>query len=285
MPDLSVIIPTVRPGKWEQIYNSIEASVHPYTYEVIFVGPYVKEIPPLPYIKTIVEYGCPSRCVQIASLIAKGRYMTWGSDDGYYEALALGECVNILDDRRKLTSYDEFGTFPYANEKDEVIVRYTEGFDNHPSLFEDGENNPHYRGPHPEAKLGYWHFHFHGDTRLEGIPLNMRNCPLGMLSVSRFKQLGGFDCRMQHINMCCHDLGIRLQKAGGELLVSPHFVLRCDFEPNNHVHSIYHNNDKPIFLGIYKTKESAAARPNRIEFNNYLEQEPVWSHRWEVSKK
>lgn len=265
----------MRPGKWMDIFDSIEDAIPNHSYEVIFIGPHVKEIPPLYGVKTIVDYGCPSRCVQIASLLAAGRYMTWGSDDGLYEPLALSDCISILDcDGQR----NEWGY--WENIRDEVVVRYIEGFNNHPSLFEDGENNPHYRGPHPELKLGYWHAHFHDDLRLQGIDPSTRVAPLGMLSTERFKDLGGFDCRMQHINMSCIDLSLRLQKDRGKLLVSPNFVLKCDFEPNNPVHAVMGENDGPLFKSLYQDN----TRESRIDFNNWTQAEPVWSRRWEVKK-
>lgn len=285
MIDLSIIIPSIRPEKWKEIYDSVESSVVPYSYEVIFIGPYAKEIPNLPDIKTIVDYGCPSRCVQIASIVAAGRYMTWGSDDGTYQPGALGECITLLDEHITIPSYDELTITPYANLNDEVIVKYVEGLNNDPTLFEDGDKNPHYRGPHPEAKLGYWHYHFHDATRFDSFPIDMRTAPLGMLSTKLFKTLGGFDCRMQHINMTCHDLSIRLQKYDGKLLVSPNFVLKCDFDPNNNkVWGAHHEVDFPLFKSLYETPEVAINRQIRIDFNNWMDAEPFWARRWEVKK-
>lgn len=271
----------MRVGKWENIYNSIESAVYPYSYEVIFVGPYVNEIPKMSNVKAIVDYGCPSRCVQIAALIAKGRYLTWGSDDGTYEPLTLGECIKLLDDN------PDGGDWEY-NYQDEVVVRYIEGLNNNPSLFEDGENNPHYRGPNPELKLGYWHAHYHEPLRLVGIAQTTRIAPLGMLATKRFIDLGGFDCRMQHINMSCIDLSLRLQNTGlfnesGKLLVSPNFVLKCDFEPNNVVHQVFPEVDHPIFCSLYESQESAISR-KKIDYSNWMQAEPVWSRRWELVK-
>ena len=275
--DLSIIIPTVHPGKWLDIYNSIEDSVEPFTWEVIFVGPCVAKIPSLPNIKTITEFGCPSRCVQIASLIASGRYITWGSDDGTYQPGALTECIELLDNAEYGKNWGDWG----YNAHDEVIVRYIEGLNNDPTLFEDGDKNPHYKGPHPEAKLGYWHAHFHDDLRLPGIDLSTRVAPLGMLATERFKSLGGFDCRMQHINMSCIDLSLRLQKDNGQLLVSPSFVMKCDFDPNNHrVWDVMKENDGPLFKSLYQDNSRMA----KIKFNNWVEASPVWERRWEVKK-
>lgn len=277
MIDLSIVVPTVRPGYWKQIYDTIENSAHPYSYEMIFVGPYVDEIPALPDIKTIKEFGCPSRCVQIGVLAAIGRYMTWGSDDALYEPLALGECVALLDEKKIVTEETNGG--------DIVLLQYIEGFNNNPSLFADGENNPHYRGPHPELKLGYYHAHFHDDLRLDGIDLNARVVGQGVLATSRFKQLGGFDCRMQHINMSCFDFSLRLEKDAGKVFVSPSLVMKADFEPNNIVHQVMHKVDGPLFKSIYSTVEGAKARPAVIDYNNWMQADPVWDLRWHVVKK
>lgn len=273
MIDLSIIIPTVRPGHWKQIYESMECAVHPYIYEIIFVGPYVEEIPPLSDVKTIKDFGCPTRCMQIAVLLAEGRYMTWGSDDAIYEPLALGECIQLLDANGE------------TNNSDTVLLQYIEGFNNHPSLFADGENNPHYRGPHPELKLGYYHAHFHDDLRLDGIDLQARVVGQGVMATSRFKQLGGFDCRMQHMNMSCFDLSLRLEKDGGKVFVSPSLVLKADFEPNNIVHQVMHHVDGPLFKSIYSTTEGARNRPAIIDYNNWMQAEPVWGLRWNIIKK
>lgn len=274
MIDLSIIVPTVRPGKWKEVYDTFECSVHQHSYEVIFVGPYVDEIPPLPDVKTIKEFGCPSRCVQIAVLVASGKYMTWGSDDSLYEPLALGECIELLDSVGAKT-----------NTRDVVLLQYIEGFNNNPTLFADGEKNPHYRGPHPELKLGYYHAHFHDDMRLDGIDLNTRIVGQGVLATSRFKELGGFDCRMQHINMSCFDFSLRLEKDGGKVFVSPSLVMKADFEPNNIVHKVMHEVDGPLFKSIYSTVEGAKNRSAIIDYNNWMQADPVWDRRWNVVKK
>lgn len=264
MIDLTIVIPTIRTGRIPELLQTIEAAACGLNYEVIFVGPNIKDIKTSDNITLIQDFGCPSRCVQIAALVARGEYITWGSDDGNYNPYCLSECVEIL---RETNAQD-------GHNKNEMIVRWVEGYNRNINM----ANYPTGNG----LQLGYYHAHFHDSLRFKAFPEDLMVAAVGMLRTDYFISLGGFDCSMWHINMSCIDLSIRLQNDGGRLHLSPSVCQVCDFEDHNPVHSIYHTNDYPVFKKLWDNEEG---RSTHINYNNWMYSEPVWSLRWKVDKK
>jgi hypothetical protein len=112
---LSICLPAHRTHLWERLYNSIEKSVgSEYSWELIMVGPneppeFFKDKTNFKFFK---DYGTPSRCFQISTMLSEGELITWASDDGYYTDNSLNSCIKMHD------------TMGY---KDVVIARHVEG--------------------------------------------------------------------------------------------------------------------------------------------------------------
>lgn len=251
--NLSVIIPSIRVQNLSKIYFMLEKAIEPYDFELIVVGPY--QIPETLYnkenVKYIKDFGCPSRCVQLASTMVEGKYLCWMSDDcTYLTPQGLSQCINILEK---------------SNENDAICLRYFEG---------DGNN---------EFAYEYWNAEYHGHQKdLLGIKgKNYKLAPLGMYNTEYFREIGGLDCRYQHINLCTHDLAFRLQNNGGKIHLSPQTVARfywswitADAGP---VQKAWFENDESFFRTMYNKDQS-----NRIKINywNWTEVESKWSMRF-----
>ena len=184
---LSIILPAIRVQNWKSLYETACTAVGKYAddFEMILVGPtppLASDIFPENFI-WIEDWGAPARCAQKGAAEARGEYMTWGSDDGVFLGNSLEESVDVLEGKKRNTV---------------LTMRYAEGGNS----------------PGPE----YWIAHTHADLRLPGIPSDYRIAPVGMYTTSYFKELGGWDCRFEHLNMCCHDLAFRVQNDGGEKL-------------------------------------------------------------------
>ena len=251
--DVSICLPAHGTHLWERLYNSAAEAVGPnYTWELILVGP--NEPPPSllnkKNFKFFKDFGTPSRCAQIATTLAEGELMMWGSDDGYFLKNTIKECI------------DMHKNLPY---RDIVIIKYAEGRD--------------HSGKCPDES--YWKAWTHPDQRLPGIPQDFYITLLAMYKLDYFRQLGGWDCSFEHLNMNTHDLAFRAQRDGAKIHFSPNLVLTCDWNPNEGDHvpvqEAYHNNDAPLFQALYREP-----RPNRIriDYFNWTKSPPIWKRRF-----
>ena len=112
--DVSICLPAHRTQLWQRLYESAAEAVGPYSWEMILVGP--NNPPPFfddkKNFKFLKDFGTPSRCAQIATMLAEGEFMMWGSDDGYFLKNSIRECISLKKN---------------LDRKDVVIIRYAEG--------------------------------------------------------------------------------------------------------------------------------------------------------------
>ena len=130
---------------------------------MVVIGPY--EIPNVLKEKHNVKYfkdmGSPSRCVQIGSTLAEGKYFCWMSDDCVHiTPHSISQCITLLDN---------------TDGKDAITLRYFEG---------EGSNSN-------EFPMDYWRAHHHDDQKLLGIKNTFMCAPLGMYNTDYFRELGG----------------------------------------------------------------------------------------------
>lgn len=249
--DLSIVLPGIRRQNWRALYESAKESVgKSYSFEMIIVGPgKAPEDLIEDNFKFIEDYGAPARCAQIGVIDAKGTIMTWASDDGVFLPGALERCLDFM-----------IGS---ANRKEGIIIRYREG------------------GNFPDDS--YWKAWTHADLRLPGVNKAYKIAPVGMYFTDYFKEVGGWDCRYEHLNMCCHDLAFRIQNDGGELYQSPTEVLSCTWTPHSieqiPVMRAYHENDLPLWNEMYFKDQSLRVK---IDYNNWRGSPAIWTKRFEV---
>jgi hypothetical protein len=103
-----------------------------------------------------------------------------------------------------------------------------------------------------------------------------------MISLDRFKQLGGFDCRFQHINASCIDLGFRCQQDGGQGDLSPCLVQNLDKEPYNPNSPVENANreDFPLLNSLYMPPNNVKTRT--VDYNNWKDTPAVWDKAFKV---
>lgn len=252
--DLSVIIPSIRVQNLEKILFFLEKAIEPYSFEMIVVGPY--EIPQVLQLKDNVRFikdlGSPSRCTQIGSSLAEGEYMCWMSDDcTFITPGSLAQCIQMFVDKQ-ITCFDG------------ITLRYFEG-----------EGNG-------EFPLDYWRGKHHGDMqKLSGIRDEFKIAPLGMYNTGYFRDIGGLDCRYEHINMCTHDLAFRIQNNGGKIVASPSTVARfywswhtSDAKP---VQRAYFEVDNPLFTEEWSKDQSGRIK---IDYWNWVNMPSKWEKRF-----
>lgn len=248
MIDLSIILPSIRIDRLENVYNSITESCKLHSFELIIIGPYYPElIFNKSNVRYIKDFGTPTRCAQIGAILAEGRLLTWGSDDATW-------LPNTLDNSIKITETH------YCNY---VAIRYGEG----------------HGAPMPKE---LHNARAHGDCQLPGVLDHYKVAPVGILNTAYFRFLGGWDCRYEHLNMCCHDLVFRIQNNGGEIIIPDFPTFNCDWMPGQDgdhapIHFAYFENDLPLWKEMY-----AEPHPDRIEIdiNNWRQSPPVWKRRF-----
>ncbi len=250
--DVSICMPAHRTHLWDEFYESAAKAVGPYSWEMILVGPNdpSESLSKKPNFKFFKDYGHPARCAQIATTLAEGELMMWGSDDGIWQPNSIRECISLHKEH---------------DEKDVIIIRYSEGVN--------------FTGKLPPDD--YWKPWTHPDQRLPGIPKEFWCAPVGMYNLNFFRELGGWDCRFEHLNMCCHDLAFRAQRAGGKVRMSPNLVLSCNWNPGvgDHipVQEAYHANDAPLFAQLYGQNQDDRIK---IDYFNWTKAPAVWSRRF-----
>lgn len=250
MTDLTIVVPSIRPDNWPRVAAELARSVGRYSHELIFVGPATcKEVGDWKFIQ---DFGSPTRCIQIGSVVAKGRHFMWISDDGTYHDNAIESALDLLlYDTKPVSGFSQFDKI--------VCLRYT-------------ENN---LVRHPD----YWITGHHDDLKLPGVDANTHFAPLALMRTNVFRELGGLDCSFYHCNMSCIDLSLRAVDFGRHVVLSKEYVGDFKWIPGNSInagdHAVIHKvdieHDMPLFKQIY-------AEPTRryIDYNNWLYQAPVW---------
>ena len=254
---LSICLPAHRTHLWEGLYESIVESVgDEHSWELILVGP--NHPPPFfsekRNFKFFKDYGTPSRCFQISTLLAEGELITWASDDGYYTKDSLKHCIERSDQ---------------IGEKDILIARHVEGV-NHQGK---------------EESLEFWNAHHHPSLRLPGIPEDFKIILNGVMKLSYFRALGGVDCRYENYNMNLHDLAFRAQRDGSQIHFSEMTVLNCDWNPpaffpqGDHVPitNAHLQHDMPLFTAEMSKDQSDRVK---IDLFNWVDQPTVWQRRF-----
>ena len=246
---LSIVLPAIRTKNWKALYESAVTSLGKYSedFEMIMVGPYPPEDQFPDNFKWIQDWGAPARCAQKGVEQAQGKYLMWASDDGVFLGNALETALDLRDT---------------LDRKDVIVIRYAEGGNS----------------PSPE----YWSAHHHADLRLPGIPTHYKIAPVGMYDTDYFQEIGGWDCRYEHLNMCCHDLAFRVQNDGGKIHLSPDEVLSCTWDVHcaewQPVGAAYRENDAPLFAEIYNKPHN----PNKVVifWGNWQDSPERWVRRF-----
>jgi hypothetical protein len=258
MVELSIIVPGVRKENWDLLYQQTEQACKNHTFEMIFAGPHQPSdfLLSKSNVSSIIDFGTPSRCLQIAAANVKGKFITWLADDAHVIENSIDSALELLKSKNA--------------EKDIICMRYIEG--------ENRNGNP--------ANFAdfYWVAWTHPDLQLEGVEKSWKIPCVMMISSDYFRNMGGLDCDFEHINFNVHDLAFRSQRNGSVVHMSPDFIMNCDWEPhrnasNSPVIAAY-PSDKARFQSKYFSKYEVSKNPIRIDFNNWKNSPEKWFRRF-----
>jgi len=255
MYDLSVCLAAIRKDNWLRLYNSIVDSIGPYSFELIFCGPH-KELPEelqnLENVYCIQDFGSPTRAQQVSMQNAKGKYITWTADDGWFLAGGLAKCIEMLESNSK--------------EKKCVVTQYIEGGS-------DGLGDPN---------TGMYCMNFHDPVRSSFYSNDFLIFNSVVLPTKYFIELGGFDCRFEACPMAFVDFGARAQLDGIDTSLIG-VIFECTQYPGpsgDHapIHYAQLEHDQPLYSRIWNS--TRCLKRIKIDYNNWQQAPSVWTRRF-----
>jgi hypothetical protein len=255
MKTLSVIVPSINPDTWRNIFEQLKLSVGNYEFELITVGPsplaeqeldnHLANEDNFIYIQ---DFGSPSRSFQRGVESSSGKYIAFIPDDCVLDENGFKKCIDVLEEKP---------------ENHGIILMYDEG----PGKMSEDPS--------------YWIGRTHEGLRLSGVKDDWRIAPCFMYQTSYFVSMGGLDCSLEHVNMNGHSLAFVTQHNGGEIHYSPSRVFACSWEPPTEatiLYQAYIKNDLPKFKSFWKNPN--AAESYNISFDNWKDQPEKWPRRY-----
>lgn len=259
-PDISIIMPGIRPQNWVRAYNSILSSTNR-SFELIIVSPFPlpPELQPLSNVKYVKDFGNPTRASQIGALLIEGKYVFPTMAD---DAVFIPGAIDAnLDELVKMGDSD----------KNVVVCKYSEsqGF----SEKERYQPDSYYRmvNAYPVSPLivppDWWIFN------------------TVFIHRAFFERLGGYDASFETACMGHADLAIRAQKDGAVVKMTEFPILQCDHIPSGGDHTAIEEAtgyaDSPKFREKFsKPLDSLVIN---IPTDNWKNAQSIWSRRFTVN--
>jgi glycosyltransferase involved in cell wall biosynthesis len=248
---LSVIVPSIRPGNLQRLYESIEAS-YSGEFEFIVVGPHRTPIffTDKPRISYYEDYGSPTRAQQIGLTKASGDLVLWGvADDGVFRPGAIDKAVAMRQPHSVL------------------VGKYYEGSDN-PAM----------------AERKYYYINTHDCCRSPYIHNDWLMLMVGIVPRQMLLDIGGIDAaRFETLPMAFNDLSARLYRAGYDFELMEEVMFRCTHMPGHEGdHGPVHDGQTLHDEGEFRRLYSDWASENRvkIDLGNWTNAPGYWSRRF-----
>ena len=256
IPQISLIIPGIRPEMYQGVYDSFLQCWHG-TFEIIFVCPH-KPVPMKTVkrgeVRFIEDYGCPSRALQLGWLSAKAEWVSFGTDDATYSPDVMNKAWKILHSNE--FNYKTFVTCPYT-ESDHWSKWMLTPF--------------------------YYMAGFHAGVRHWNIPLNTTLYMYGLISKQLMTEIGGFDTKYESMALTYVDLSLRMRFHGCKGIIGKDKICHCVWqnkEQSDHspVHHACVDHDIPLLRGIYFDRKF---KPQvKIDVNNWQNVAARWPRRF-----
>ncbi len=256
IPQISLIIPSIRPALYQGVYDSFLKTWHG-SFEIIWVSPY-----DMPKLKTIPrgscqfikDFGCPSRALQLGFINARAQWLSFATDDCIFDSDTLNQAWRTLHRHE----------FDY---KTVIVCKYTES-DNWSKWM---------------MTPFYYCAYFHADLRHSNIPFWFKIYMNGLISKQAMMDVGGFDTRFESMAYTYNDLSMRLQFNGCNFLIEKNRLDHCTWQPaENSDHSPVHHacldHDRPLFQGVYWAKKFVPKV--KIPIDNWKQCPAKWPRRY-----
>lgn len=254
MVDLSVILPSIRPGNLKHLYDSISDACSKHTFELIIISPYE-----LPYnmrnkynVKWIQDWGSPVRAQQIGLINCSGKYVSWSADDATHIKDTYDMAIDALEK---------------SEENTVIIGKYNEGAIN------------------PEMnKIEYYRINHHNGSRCPYISDEVLMCMVCVLPTKILMDIGGFDSsKFEVLPMAFCDVSVRLYNAKLKFILQDSQMLRVTHMPGKEgdhapIDIAQTLHDEPIFKITYNQPESV--NRIKIDIQNWDKAPSKWTRRF-----
>lgn len=267
--DITIFLGGIRPFLWENLYNSIAASLPRHSFQLIIAGylPPTKEFSDkgYPNFKFIKDFGGPARGAQIAAQLAEGKLCHLGADDATYIPGVLSNAIDQYYQLEKETSSEYAGAI--------IGIKYGEG----------GNLMPDH----------YWRAWHHPPLQLAGIPMDSPMVLNSIMDTKKFIASGGYDCvTYGTCNWGGHDMYQKLiYRNKFNFKFHPFHAMECTWKLEGPgVHNdhgpiaaaddyTYTKSDYVKFTGKYNNN---LITDSPISFGNWKESERIWSRRFSI---
>lgn len=257
MPKTLVILPSIRHGRLPSFYTSFLRATYGGDFDLFVVGPKNENGINAGDINDAIlshyDYGSPTRCVQKIMDkmldLKKYDYFTWTTDDAKYTNGTLTRFIEKLH-KRKQAGDKVFGS-----------IKYTE--DGPPNWVTGADDIYYVAGIHDSLK------------NIPGVNVNHKLAMVGVYTSECIEELGGLDCRYDHINLSTHDLAFRAQRSGYECVLSDEVVMHCNSNSSDADHMALDRanvTDYQKFVEQYQTPPLLS-----VQRSNWSESPEVWS--------
>ena len=258
-PELSIILPSIRPDRLEKLYDSILTSTER-TFELIIVGPYPlpEKLSELKNVKYVKDFGSPVRASNIAASLCEGEVYTWFADDCILFENSLDKCLD---------EYRAMGT----DNKNVLVAKYYEG----------QEGSTERETLQPDSYF-----------RVNGTPAGSPHLPddwwlfnIAFLSAEFFHTLGGWDCSYEGTWASHADMAIRAQYLGANVKIAQSPLFTFDHMPGgtgDHmpIFECQHQHDEPLLQSKFRDPNWSTNVNPRLKIDNWKSAPAVWGRRF-----
>lgn len=260
-PEISLILPGIRPEKWEALYDSIYISTNR-TFELIICGPYAlsDRLQLAKNVKYVKDWGHGVRASNIAAMLAEGELITWLADDALMLPGALDANIQLLRDMG-------------ASDKNVVVCKYFEG--------ENQETDPNKNPIMRKEYYGINNSH-NGSPYIENTWLLFN---VAIMHTSYFNFLGGWDAEFEGTAMSHNDFAVRAQYFGAKVNFSEIPLIKCEHMPGSTgdhgpIFDCQHGHDEPLYQKRYRDPNWVNRTMRYKLLDNWKKAEIVWNRRF-----
>ena len=258
-PELSIILPSIRPERLEGLYNSVLESTKR-NFEIIIVSPYPlpTELEKYKNIKYVRDFGTPTRAHNIGLLMCEAPIITWIADDGLMFEGAMDKHMDLME---------SLG----PDERNVVVAKYFEG--------QVGSKERQTLQPDSYFKV------INTPAASPFFPVDWWLFNIAYLHRKFAYALGGWDCAYEGTWVAHTDMAIRAQAVGANVVMSdvPRDVAdHMPGETGDHqpIYECQTFHDVPLINQRYRRPDWKEANKMTLRIMNWKDIPQVWERRF-----
>ncbi len=262
--DITLLCSGIRTENWHNHFSSFLNVQPQISVDVVCIGPRV-----LPdelkssNVQFVHDFGSPTRGLQIAASMAKGRRIIWSSDDGAMADNAQNAIWDIVKDQDRKTV---------------VLGKYTEG---------QWTGKKAKKSYSIQMRDTYYKVSGSSYTASVYVPDDWHIANHAYIDKSYFIELGGLDCRFESAALATTDWAIRAQRDGAKFILVDLKVWELGFDGerggyHGPIYDAFMQNDWPLYRSIYDDPD--CINRIKIDFDNWKESPEVWARRFPEGK-